>query len=194
MTSPFERLLAERNQYPDRAIEIDDEIRALYEQTVAILTMDMSGFSRSTVHHGIIHFLAMIHQMRSGAIPAITGNGGKVIKFEADNVFATFPTVDQAVEASKDMVRAFNAMNAVLPDERHIFGSFGIGYGKTLIVDGEDLFGEEMNTACKLGEDLAEPSEVLITDAAKNMLNPKYRLIPKTVMIGGMEIPCWRLT
>ena len=84
------QLLSERNQYPERAPIIDAEVRRAFEQKVAILILDMCGFSRLTAKYGIMHFLGMIHQMDEAARPAITGNGGKVIKQEADNLFATF--------------------------------------------------------------------------------------------------------
>src|SRR5581483_10826885 len=84
------QLLSERNQRPEKAVEIDEEIRRVFERKAAILAMDMCGFSTLTAQFGIIHFLAMIHQMEQASIPAVTGNGGQVIKQEADNLFAIF--------------------------------------------------------------------------------------------------------
>ena len=84
------RLLSERNQYPERAAQIDERIRAAFERRVAILVLDMCGFSRLSRKHGIIFYLAMIRQMEEAATPAVVGNGGRVIKQEADNLFAVF--------------------------------------------------------------------------------------------------------
>lgn len=84
-------------------------------RNVAILVLDMCGFSRITQSHGIIHFLAMIHQMEQAARPAIRGNGGEIIKQEADNLFAVFNSPGQALEAALDTLRALQAMNTVLP-------------------------------------------------------------------------------
>src|SRR5215216_829870 len=86
----LDHLLSMRNQYPERAAEIDEQLRQTFERRIAILALDMAGFSRLTVQHGIIHYLAMIHQMQQAARPAVTGNRGRVIKFEADNLFAIF--------------------------------------------------------------------------------------------------------
>ena len=83
------RLLSERNQTPASGTGvIDAAIEQAFVRSVAILVLDMCGFSRITQSHGIIHFLAMIHQMEQAARPAIEGNGGEVIKQEADNLFA----------------------------------------------------------------------------------------------------------
>jgi len=187
------QLLSERNQYPERAPIIDAEVRRAFEQKVAILILDMCGFSRLTAKYGIMHFLGMIHQMDEAARPAITGNGGKVIKQEADNLFATFDHPAQALEAALDIFRAFNAMNTVLPNERDIYGSIGIGYGETLVIGDEDLFGAEMNVACKLGEDCAGKSEILLTHAAWQALPfDRYQCTPDAFVIGDTRLECYR--
>src|SRR5215208_1699718 len=185
--------LAELNQYPARVDEIAKQIREAFERRVAILALDMVGFSRLTIEYGIIHYLAMIHQMAQGAIPAVKSNGGKIIKLEADNLFAVFDNPSHALEASFDIFRAFNAINSVVPTERDIFGSIGIGYGETLIIDDKDMFGSEMNLACKLGEDLAEKSEILLTPAAFMALPARrYMCSPVSFSISDMEINCYR--
>ncbi|MEI6236461.1 MAG: adenylate/guanylate cyclase domain-containing protein [Planctomycetota bacterium] len=187
----LKRLLAERNQFPERAHEIDASIRKSFERTIAILNLDMCGFSRLTAKHGIIHYMAMIYQMEQAAVPAVLGNGGTVIKQEADNLYAIFPDPVHALEGALDIFRAFAAMNAVLPDDRAIYGSVGIGFGDTLIIDHDDMFGNEMNLACKLGEDLAEKMEILLTPAAFAMLPvDHYVFKPKSFAISGMEMCC----
>lgn len=186
-------LLSELNQYPARSDIISKQIRDAFERRVAILALDMVGFSRLTVEYGIIHYLAMIHQMAQGAIPAVKSNGGRVVKLEADNLFAVFDKPAQALEAAFDIFRAFNAINSVVPTERDIFGSIGIGYGETLIVDDKDMFGSEMNLACKLGEDLAEKNEILLTPEAFRALPARrYACSPISFSISDMEINCYR--
>lgn len=187
------RLLSERNQYPERAPEIDRQIREAFAKTVAVLVLDMCGFSRLTVEHGIIHYLAMIHQMQEAARPAVVGNGGRVIKFDADNLFAIFDDSLDALESAIDILRAFDAVNTVAPLDRDIFGSIGIGYGETLVIDDQDMFGSEVNIACKLGEDLACQSEILLTQAAVARLPAgHYIFSPATFNISEMKIDCFR--
>jgi adenylate cyclase len=179
-TSPdqhyFHQLLSERNQQPLRVQEIDAEITRAFAKKVAILALDMCGFSRLTAKHGIIHYLALIHQMHEAASPAVVGNGGQVVKMEADNLWAIFPKPEYALEAALDLLRSFDAINSVVEEDRDLHGSIGIGYGETLVIGGEDLYGDEMNIASKLGEDLAGPSEILLTAAAHAAL-PKNRYV-----------------
>jgi class 3 adenylate cyclase len=165
------RLLQERNEYPERAAEIDREIHATFDQECAILVLDMSGFSRLTLRYGIIHFLAMIHRMAAIAVPLTHRKGGTLIKQEADNLFATFPDVVPAVETALDIFTAFAAVNIELSDEHDLHAGIGIGYGTSLVLS-DDLYGCEMNLACKLGEDLARRGELLLTEAAFRRLPP----------------------
>ena len=187
------RLLAIRNQFPERKDEIDEQLREAFQRNVAVLVLDMVGFSRLTVEHGIIHYLAMINQMEAAARPAVTGNGGVVIKQEADNLYAIFDDPALALESALDIFRAFDAVNGVVPPGRDIFGSIGIGYGSTLVIDEKDIFGSEVNIACKLGEDVAGKSEILMTSSAYVALPPeRYICSAATLSIGGMWIDYYR--
>lgn len=187
------QLLAQRNQSEGRHAAIDAAIEQQFVRTVAMLVLDMCGFSRITARHGIIHFLAMVHQMEQAARPAIAGNGGEVVKQEADNLFAVFSHPEQALEAALDIQRALDAMNAVQPPEAALHASVGIGYGPTLVIAGKDLFGHEMNMACKLGEDIAGQGEILLTAAACQALAPgHYTFSPLQEHIGGMDMPAFR--
>ena len=188
------RLLSERNQYPERVAEFDQEIRRTFERAVSMLMLDMSGFSRLAEKHGIIHYLAMIEQMEGTARPAVKANHGVVIKQEADNLLCMFGNPVDALEAALDVFRAFEAVNTVLPDARDIYGSIGIGYGETLVIGDEDLFGNEMNFACKLGEDIATRGQILLTPAAYNALPPgRYEFSVQEDTIGGRDLQFFRL-
>ena len=164
------RLLNDMIGFPERRAEIARTIEDTFGQLKAVLTLDMSGFSRTTQQHGIISFLLMIHQMQLICRPCIEQHGGVVIKTDADNLFCLFDTVAEAVMSSKDIITRLNAVNTVLPADRQLYVAFGIGYGKILNIGDEDIFGDEMNLACKLGEDIAERGEILLTPAAKDEL------------------------
>ncbi|XGV98109.1 MAG: adenylate/guanylate cyclase domain-containing protein [Leptolyngbya sp. BL-A-14] len=164
------QLLQERNEYPERSSEIDAQIRISFERDCAIFVLDMSGFSRLTLRYGIIHFLAMVHRMATIATPLVELHQGRVVKQEADNLFAIFPSVEAAIDSATDILKSFAAVNTGLPDEQDLHAGIGIGYGKTLLVGETDLYGSEMNLACKLGEDLARRGEVLLTEAAFSQL------------------------
>ena len=183
------KLLQERNEHPERAGEIDARIKEVFGETLAVFVMDMSGFSRQTIRHGIVHFLAQIHRMHAIAAPVVEAHGGEVIKFEADNVFAVFPDVEQAVDAAVELDRALELADTMLPDEYDMHGEFGIGYGEILVVENEDIYGSEVNLASKLGEDLAQRGEILLTESAFARVDPARREYERLVMsISGLEL------
>jgi class 3 adenylate cyclase len=165
------QLLSDIISFPERRAEIARNIEDTFGQCKAVLALDMSGFSRTTQQHGIISFLLMIHQMQLICRPCVEQCGGMVIKTDADNLFCLFDTVADAVRASREIITRLNAANAVLPADRQLYVAFGIGYGKILNIGDEDIFGDEMNLACKLGEDIAERGEILLTSAANAELN-----------------------
>ncbi len=193
-TLELRRLLQARLDHPDQMQAIDRQIHAIFDQDCAILVLDLSGFSRLTIRHGIVHFLAMIHRMTTIASPIIEHHQGRVVKQEADNLFATFTQVDAAVAAAIRIFEAFAIVNVDLPSDQDLYAGIGIGYGTTLIVGDQDLFGNEMNLASKLGEDLARQGELLLTAAAYQHLttpNPaQWDTLP--LVISGLEIQAYK--
>lgn len=184
------RLLQARLDHPEQIQDIDRQIHAIFDQDCAILVLDLSGFSRLTIRYGIVHFLAMIHRMTTIASPIIERCQGRVVKQEADNLFAVFTRVDDAVAAAIEIFQAFEIVNVDLPNDQDLYAGLGIGYGTTLIVGNQDLFGKEMNLASKLGEDLARQGEILLTEAAYQHLTTPDPAIWEALplMLSGLEI------
>jgi class 3 adenylate cyclase len=188
------KFLRERNEQPDRCAEIDACIREVFAETIAVMVMDMSGFSRQTIRHGIIHFLAKIQRMHSIAIPLVEARDGVIVKLEADNIYAVFGAVADAVEAAVDIQKAMDAANTLLPDELDMHGEYGIGYGETLVIEGEDIFGSEVNLASKLGEDLAQRGEILLTESAFQQVAQGEREFERLDMtVSGLDLVVYRV-
>ncbi len=89
----------------------EDMIWQEYGRENTVLALDMSGFSLLTRKYGIIHYLSMIRRMQLTVEPIITGHGGTVIKFQADNCFATMPNPLTAVRAAITIQHALAASN-----------------------------------------------------------------------------------
>ncbi|HEX8442850.1 MAG TPA: adenylate/guanylate cyclase domain-containing protein [Allosphingosinicella sp.] len=165
--SNLERLLQEMLDRPASEAEITREIEEEFGETRAVLALDMSGFSRTTQRRGIVAFLLMIHQMKRIARPVIEANDGIVVKAEADNLFCLLETTTGAIKAAREIIGRLETVNLVLPEDRRLYASIGIGWGRILNVDERDLFGDEVNLASKLGEDVAEKNQILLTQAAQ---------------------------
>jgi adenylate cyclase len=163
----LERLLEKRNEHPERLADIDREIWATFGETNAVWVLDMCGFSRLTLRYGITHFLAMIHRLHGIVRPIIARHAGRIVKTEADNVFAVFPRVEAALGAARDVQDHLATANAFLPEDWDLHASIGIGFGELLMIsDDDDFYGNELNLASKLGEDIAESGETLLTETA----------------------------
>ncbi len=188
----LEVLLRERNEHPERTSIIDARIEKMFKVKKAIYIQDMSGFSRLVIKHGIIHYLSMIQQMQDVVLPLIIENHGKIIKTEADNVYATFDNPNFAVKTAKEAIKSFNAMNIILPNERDIYLSIGIGYGEFLDLE-HDYFGNEVNLASKLGEDIAEKNEILLTERAYLKYSNKKECKFLNILISGMSLNYYKL-
>lgn len=186
-------LLERRNNDPSCKVEIDREIVRRFQRTRAIFVLDMAGFSFSVRRHGIIHHLAKIHRMRVLVSEVTEALRGTVVKFEADNAFVTFATVDSAAKAALRVNELVIEANALTSKENHIEVAIGIGYGPILLAD-DDFYGDEVNLASKLGEDIAGHGEVLLTAAARKALRAKgHRFKPLNLSISGVRLRGSRL-
>ncbi len=162
----FEALLDAMVERPDDRPRLAAQIERDFGEVRAVMVLDMSGFSITTQCHGIACFLLMIHQLRAVARPAVERVGGIIVKGEADNLYCMFEDVPQAIAAAREINARLERVAPVYPDSPPISVSTGIGYGPILNIDEKDMFGNELNLASKLGEDVAEPGQILLTEAA----------------------------
>jgi adenylate cyclase len=140
-----------------------------YGETVATLVLDTTGFSRVTESHGIVHFLSRLMQLRALCQPIFEQHNSKRFHFHADNGFAIFPNIDDAIKSATAVHEAVYTAGLLLTNEERFRVSIGLGYGKMLYSETlEGYFSEEMNFASKLGEDIAAGDETLITKNAYN--------------------------
>ena len=190
--SVLDKLLNERVEHPERAKAIDAKIKKTFDKKVAMLILDMSGFSRLTQRYGIIHYLAMIRRMRRVVAPVIAKNKGAIVKFEADNAFAVFLKPDHALEAALEINHDLEVANLSTPDESDVFVCIGIGYGTTLLAC-DDMYGSEMNLASKLGEDTAERGEILLTAAAQKECSKKHKFTSFPLAISGVTMKAFKV-
>ena len=180
MDRRFEELLllyAQENE-KDKRQKIEATLWQEFGKVKAVLVMDMSGFSLLSYRHGIVHYLSMVLRMQMTTKPVIEQYHGQVVKFEADNCFAMFDDSLAAVRAAMALNTAFSAMNILTEDEFDIHVSIGIDYGDVLLIGGPDYFGNAVNRASKIGEDIGGPGEILVTAAA-------FEKIPPTAGIQG---------
>lgn len=164
-THEFQQLLDARNEAsvknPAAVPGIDQRIRERFERPVAVMVTDMAGFTSRTKANGVIDTLSTIRRMQQVGATVIARHGGKLVKADADDLFVTHESPGKLLELARDLVSTLKHEKAFGPDGLSI--SAGLSYGPALLIGDEELFGDAVNVASKLGEDLAEPTEILAT-------------------------------
>lgn len=175
--------------------EIEERLWQDYGTERVVFVLDMSGFSLLTRKYGIIHYLSMVRRMQLTAEPIVKTYGGSLLKFEADNCFAVFPDTLSAIHAAIAMQLAFRSSNLLTTEDFDISISCGIDFGKVLIVGNEDCFGDAVNRACKLGEDVATSGDILVTKDAMQTIENKseFRLREMNISVSGINIPAYAI-
>jgi adenylate cyclase len=158
-------LLDERNRKPDERTRIDQKIRHDFEKELSVMIVDSVRFSWKTMEYGIIQFLSIMRKVNVDLKAIIRGKRGKVVSEWADNFVIVFSTPADGIEAAVEMNHHLADYNKHVGKADHFGISTGIGFGSVLYV-GNDVFGQEVNLASKLGEDIAEEGEILLTESA----------------------------
>jgi adenylate cyclase len=175
----FDNLIAAFSELRD-AGEIELARQHIWERfgaEGAVFISDMASFSSTSRKIGVCHFLKMIHRARQIIAPLIAKNDGLLLKCDADNCYAFFENPDDAIRASFDINAELFRHNDEFGLTEQIYLSVGIDYGRVLLIGDIDFFGDPVNTASKLGEDLAIKAETLVTKRAMEHASLK---IPET--------------
>jgi class 3 adenylate cyclase len=163
----LEKLIAERLAPGADKAAVDRRIWRLFGEKWAVLYTDLSGFSRNVAEFGIIHFLQTIYESHRLLVPIIEKENGILLKTEGDSLIVLFRHVNDALRSAVAMQQCTQQQyNKTRSDEEKVLLCVGIGFGDMLRIGDADVFGAEVNAACKLGEDIAKANEILLTGAA----------------------------
>ena len=172
----LENLITERLTPGADKVAIDRRIWRLFGEKWAVLYTDLSGFSRHVAEFGIVHFLQTIYESHRLLVPLIEKDNGILLKTEGDSLIVMFRHVNDAIRCAVAMQLCTREYNKTRIDAEKVLLCVGIGYGEMLRIGDADIFGSEVNAACKLGEDTAKSNEILLTGAASR----EARLPPNT--------------
>jgi adenylate cyclase len=167
----LEKLIAERVQPDADTNAIDERIWNLFGENWAVMFTDLSGFSRATAEFGIIHFLQIIYESQRIFTPHIDNYNGILLKQEGDSLLIIFRNPIDALNCAIAMQQACKTYNIDKAETDQVLLCLGLGYGKMLKIGDDDIFGAEVNAASKLGEDTADPWEILVTEQFKKAIS-----------------------
>jgi adenylate cyclase len=154
---------------PDADVDaIDRRIWELYGETWCIMATDLSGFSRGVAKFGIVHFLQTIVESERLFVPIVEAHDGILLKIEGDSFFVIFRDPRKALHAALEMQYATRRYNENRSPEEQVLLGIGLGYGPVLRISDADVYGNEVNSACILGETHARPYEILVTRSLRD--------------------------
>jgi class 3 adenylate cyclase len=163
MQARLNKLLAERARPDSDKEALDHQIWDLYGETWAVMFTDLAGFSRKVEDFGVTHFLQVIFESFRVYIPIIEDHAGVLLKVEGDSMMVLFRKPANALRCAKAMMDAGDAYNADREEAEKLVLSIGLGYGEMLKFGDQDVYGQEVNVACKLGEDLGEEHTIQLS-------------------------------
>jgi adenylate cyclase len=182
----YELLQKRLEPHADKA-EIDAQIWEQFGEVWCMMFTDLVGFSRLVAKFGIIHFLQTIYESERLFSPLLTQYNGYLLKTEGDSMMALFKHADQALTCAIEMQLLTKEYNLTKSDEEKVLICIGLGFGKMLRVGDADVYGKEVNAACKLGEETAKQGDILVTQAvmqqSKNIPTENFKKL--------RDMPAW---
>lgn len=143
-----------------------------YKYRRAILSLDMTGFTVTTMRDGELRSLLRILDAQKICAPVLQEFGAELIRFFADDIVALFEDPEVALDASFEIHRRIQLFNqSEFASDCATECCIGIGYGEVLAIGPNLSQGSEMVQASKLGEDIARANEVLLTLSAHDALS-----------------------
>jgi class 3 adenylate cyclase len=107
-------------------------------------------------------------------MPEVARFRGRIFKFVGDGILVEFGNSFDAIECAIAIQRRTATHNSTLYPDQCLELRIGIDLGE-VIVEGEDLFGEEVNTAVRL-EQLAKPGGISLSKAVYDEVEQRLSL------------------
>jgi len=166
-----------------------------YLATKAILVLDITGFTLTTLHGGAISSFLRILDMQKVCLPILREHGSTFIRFFADDIVGLFDDCGAAVDVALEIHRRTRAFNdAFQTHESPPQCCIGIGYGAVYEIGPNWSMGDEMNQASVLGEDVARGGETLVTEGVQRAIADRSDVCCEPQASDDLPFPYFRLT
>ena len=142
-----------------------------FNQTIVFI--DLSGFGSKCRKLGITAALHWIIKAETIVAQFTNSHCGQLIKSVGDSWMVAF---DDSINALEFVIEYRNYMLTLYQHEANqlsIVPCFGIATGKVLRFGHHDMYGDPVNSASVLGEDLAKPWQVLLCEKVAKELNQR---------------------
>ncbi len=140
---------------------------------LAILFADVVGSTRLFDERGDQRARAMVAICIDVMRTATEQHHGTVIKTIGDEVMATFPKADDALNAAGQMQKQINAHAELKNEGQPVAIRIGCHYGP-VVVEARDVFGASVHTANRMTSQ-AKAGQIITTAATVERLSPEWR-------------------
>jgi class 3 adenylate cyclase len=149
------------------------------EQKVAILFADIVGSTQLYESLGDDRASEAVQTCLKIMRQATENYGGTVIKTVGDEVMATFPSSDDAMNAANQMQQRITNAMRVGPDQHRVAIRIGCHFG-AVVVEDRDIFGAAVHTTNRMTSQ-AKAGQVLTTQAVVEELTPQWRALARQI-------------
>ncbi len=149
------------------------------EQKVAILFADIVGSTQLYESLGDDRASETVQACLKIMRQATENYGGTVIKTVGDEVMATFPSSDDAMNAANQMQQRITNAMRVGPDQHRVAIRIGCHFG-AVVVEDRDIFGAAVHTANRMTSQ-AKAGQILTTQAVVEELTPQWRALARQI-------------
>lgn len=150
--------------------EIDRALLDEHSREVVILFTDIVGSTQYFEAKGDIAGLELVRRHNALLFPIVEAHAGWIVKTIGDAIMAVFEQPAEAVRCAIGMQRALAKENAAPGEPIHI--RIGAHWGRALVEDGKDVFGDAVNTAARVVNE-ARGDEIVISRALADRLEAK---------------------
>src|SRR5690348_15332018 len=140
---------------------------------LAILFADVVGSTRLFEVMGDLRARDMIATCIDVMRGATEQHSGTVIKTIGDEVMATFPTADDALNAAGQMQRQISAHTELRVEGQPVSIRIGCHFGP-VVLEARDVFGASVHTANRMTSQ-AKAGQIITTAAIVERLSPEWR-------------------
>jgi len=143
-------------------------MQGMERRACTIVAADVVGYARLVAEREEVVIARLFTIRRDIINPAITAQGGRVVKTMGDGVIVAFDTPAQALHAAQHVQAALTVYEVAQPDTARIRFRIGINHGSVLI-DGDDMLGDVVNVAARL-ESLAPSGGICVSRSVHDLL------------------------
>lgn len=152
---------------------------------LAILFADVVGSTRIYETMGDQLAREMIATCLEVMKAATEGHSGTVIKTMGDEVMATFPSSDDALNAAAQMQRQISSHSDLQVDGMPVALRIGCHFGP-VVLESRDVFGATVHTANRMTSQ-AKAGQIVTTAATVDKLSPEWRSSVRQIDIAMLK-------